>query len=160
MIDLPGLLFIGAACFVVGVAFEDLLWDLRSVAEPYTEETSGAITAFYVNATIGTRQRAPYLLALAPLALLVIVGSLIYKCVHGFGVGDRHAIATSAVSIVLIFPQIGLTAASTLPTIRALITKGEALPLETRRRMHRRVFFQHAAYILLTIVAIVAHVAM
>jgi hypothetical protein len=160
MIDMPGLLFIGAACFVLGVAFEDLLWDLRSVAEPYTEDTSNAITAFYVNATIGTRQRAPYLLALAPLALLVIVCALIYKCVHGLDIGDRHAIITSALSIVLIFPQIVLTAASTLPTIRGLITRGKTLPLETRRRMHRRIFFQHATYFLLTVVAIVAHVAM
>ena len=62
MFDLPGLLFVGAGCFLLGLVFEMLLWDLRAVAESYTEETSNAITAFYVNATLGTLERAPYLL--------------------------------------------------------------------------------------------------
>jgi hypothetical protein len=160
MIDMPGLIFVGAACFLIGLVFEMLLWDLRVVAEPYTEETSTAITAFYVNATLGTFQRAPYLLALMPLGFLIVIAALAFKCIHGLNTGDRHAVVTSTWSIVIIFPLIGLAAASTLPAIRALITRGSALPLETRRLMHRRLFFQHVVDFVLTAAAIVAHVAL
>ena len=41
-------------------------WDIRSVVEPYTEETSDAITAFYTNNVVGTRRRAPCLIAMMP----------------------------------------------------------------------------------------------
>jgi len=160
MVDTPGVLFIGAACFLMGLVFEGVLWDIRSVTEPFTEETANAIRSYYVNATIGTRRRAPYLLVLMPLTFLVIIGSLAYKCFHGLGVGDRHAVVTSAASIVIIFPQIVLAAVSTFPSIRTFVTQAGTLPLETRYRLHRRVFLEHVVYLVLTIGAIIAHVAM
>ena len=161
MIDLPGLLFVGAACFLLGLVLVDLFWDIRAVGpEPYTEETSHAITAFYTNNVIGMRRRAPYLIALMPLAFLVVIASLVFKCIHGLGAGDHHAVVTSTASMVILFPLIGLAAASTFPTIGALIAPGQALPLEARHRMHRRLFRQHVLYCVLTAAAIVAHVAL
>ena len=161
MVDLPGLLFIGAACFLLGLVLVDLFWDIRSVGpEPYTEGTADAITAFYTNNLVGTRRRAPYLIGLMPVAFLVIIGALAYKCVHGLGAGDRRAVVASAASMFILFPLIGLAAASTFPTIGALITQGRALPLEARHRMHRRLFVQHVLYFVLTAAAIVAHVAL
>ena len=161
MIDLPGLLFVGAACFLIGLVLVDVFWDIRSVGpEPYTEETSDAITAFYTNNIVGTRRRAPYLIALMPAAFLVVIGALAYKCVHGLGTGDHHAVLTSAVSMVILFPLIALAAASTFPTIGAVIAESKGLPLEERHRLHRRLFFQHVVYLVLTAGAIVAHVAL
>jgi hypothetical protein len=161
MVDLPGLLFVGAACFLLGLVLVDLFWDIRAVgSEPYSEETADAITGFYTNNLIGTRRRAPYLIGLMPLAFLVVVGALGYKFAHGLGTGDRRAVVASAASMIIIFPIIGLAAASTFPTIGALITGGRALPLEARHRMHRRLFMQHVAYFVLTAAAIVAHVAL
>ena len=160
MMDLPGLLFIGAACFLSGVILVDVLWEIRAVAEPYTEETSDAITAFYTNNVVGTRRRAPYLIAMMPFAFLVVIGALAYKCINGLGAGDHHAVVTSAASMIILFPLIGLAAASTFPTIGRLITRSGALPLEERHRLHRRLFFQHVVYLLLTAGAIVAHVAL
>jgi hypothetical protein len=161
MIDLPGLLFVGAACFLLGLVLVDLFWDLRSVGpEPFTEDTADAITAFYSNNLVGTRRRAPYMIGLMPVAFLVLIGALVYKGVHGVGAGDRHAVVTSAASMCILFPLIGLAAASTFPTIFALIAKGRALPLEARHRMHRRLFRQHVLYFVLTVTAIVAHIAL
>jgi hypothetical protein len=161
MVDLPGLLFVGAACFLLGLVLVDVFWDIRSVGpEPYTEETADAITAFYTNNIVGTRRRAPYLIGLMPAAFLVVIGALGYKCVHGIGAGDHHAVVASAASMLILFPLIGLAAASTFPTIGALITQGRALPLEVRHRMHRRLFMQHVLYLVLTAAAIVAHLAL
>ena len=160
MIDLPGLLFVGAACFLLGLVLVDVFWDIRAVAEPYTEEASQAITAFYTNNLVGTRRRAPYLIALMPAAFLVVIGTLAYKCIHGLGAGDHHAVLTSAASMIILFPLIAMAAASTFPTIGALIAQGRALPFETRHRMHRRLFLQHVLYLVLTVAAIVAHVAL
>jgi hypothetical protein len=160
MLDLPGVLFVGAACFLLGLVLVDLFWDIRAVAEPYTEETADAITAFYTNNIVGTRRRAPYLIALMPVAFLVIIGALAYKCFHGVGEGDRQAVVASAASMVILFPLIGLAAVSTFPTIGALITQGPGLPLEVRRRMHRRLFWQHVVYFVLTAGAIAAHLAL
>jgi hypothetical protein len=160
MMDLPGVLFIGAACFLTGMVLVDVFWDLRALEEPYTEETSRAITAFYVNNVVGMRRRAPYLIALFPLAFLVVMGALAYKCIHGLGAGDHHAVVTSATSMVILFPLIALAAASTFPTIGALVTSSSERPLEERRRMHRRLFFQHVVYLALTAAAVVAHIAL
>jgi hypothetical protein len=161
MVDLPGLLFICAACFLMGVVLGDLFWEIRAFGpEPYTEETADAITGFYTNNLVGTRRRAPYLIALMPAAFLVIIAALGYKCIHALGVGDRHAVQVSAASMIILFPLIGIAAASTFPTIGALITQGRALPLETRRRMHRRLFAQHVTYLFLTALAVVVHVAL
>ncbi len=158
MIDLPGLLFVGAACFLIGMILVDIFWDCRVLEKPYTEETSAAITAFYTNNLVGMRRRAPYLIALFPLGFLVVITSLIYKCVHGVQTGDQHAVVTSAISIALLFPLIGLAAASTFPTIGAVITRSASLPLEERRRLHHRLFAQHVAYLVLTAAAVVVHV--
>lgn len=161
MIDLPGVLFIAAASFLLGLVLVDLFWDIRSVGpEPYTRETSDAIIAFYTNNIVGTRRRAPYLIGLMPLAFLVVIGTLGYKCYHGVGAGDRHAVLTSAVSIGMLFPLIALAGVSTFPTIGALITQGPTLPLDARHRMQRRLFVQHVVYFVLTAAAIVAHIAL
>ncbi len=158
MMDLPGVVFIGAACFVLGMVLVDVFWDTRALEQPYTEEASRAINAFYTNNLVGMRRRAPYLIALFPLGFLVVITSLVYKCYHGLTAGDQHAVLTSATSIAILFPLIGLAAASTFPTIGTLVTRGNALPLEERRRMHRRLFFQHVVYLVLTTAAVVAHV--
>jgi hypothetical protein len=158
--DLPGLVFIGAACFLIGIVFEDTLWDLRSVTDPYTEENSQAITAFYINATLGLRARAPYLLIPFPAGFVIVIVSLSYKLVHGMNVGDSHAVRTAAWSIGLLFPLIAIAAASTLPTIIKMVSARESLPLEERKRMHQRLFYQHVIYLILTVGAIVAHVMM
>jgi lysylphosphatidylglycerol synthetase-like protein (DUF2156 family) len=160
MVDAPGVLFVGAACFLCGLVCVDLFWDIRTVAEPYTEETADAITAFYTNNVVGTRRRAPYLIMTMPLAFLIVIGALAYKCIHGLDVGDERAVMASAVSMIILFPLIALAATSTFPTIGALIAKGGTLPLETRFRMQRRLFVQHVIYLVLTAAAVVAHVAL
>ena len=160
MIDLPGLVFIGAACFLIGIVFEDFLWDLRSVTDPYTEENSHAITAFYVNATLGLRARAPYLLIPFPAGFVIVITSLIYKLIHGMNVGDAHAVRTAAWSIGILFPLIAIAGARTFPTIFKMISQRDTLPLEERKRMHQRLFYQHLVYIILTVGAIVAHFTM
>ena len=160
MIDLPGLLFVGAACFLEGMILVDVFWDCRVLETPHTEETSVAITAFYVNNLVGMRRRAPYLIALFPLGFLVVIASLVYKCVHGVQTGDQHAVIASASSIALLFPLMGLAATSTFPTINALITKSASLPLEERRRLQHRLFVQHVLYLILTALAIVVHVVL
>lgn len=158
--DLPGLIFVGAACFLVGCVFENLLWDLRVVTEPYTEEQARAITGFYVNATLGLRSRAPYLLIPFPAGFAIVIGALIYKLVHGMNTGDAHAARTAGWSIGILFPLIALAAANTLPTIFKMIAVQDTAPLEERRRLHLRVFYAHLADIVLTVGALVAHVVM
>lgn len=159
--DLPGLLFVAAASFLLGLVLVDIFWDIRAVgADPYTEETSEAITAFYTNNIVRIGRRAPYLIGLMPLAFLIVIGALIYKCAHGVGVGDRHAVLASGLSIGLLFPLIALAVTSTFPTIGALITKSRTLSLEARHRMHRRLFVQHVIYFVLTAAAIIVHVAL
>jgi hypothetical protein len=62
--------------------------------------------------------------------------------------------------MVILFPLMGLAAASTFPTIGVVVTKSHALPLEERRILNRRLFFQHVTYLILTAVAVVAHIAL
>lgn len=158
--DLPGVIFIGAACFLIGIVFEDFLWDLRAVTEPYTEENSRAITAFYVNATLGLRKRAPYLLIPFPAGFVVVIVSLTYKLVHGMNTGDANAVRAAAWSIGMLFPLIAIAATSTFPTIFKVIGGSDALPLREREVLHRRLFFQHLIYLVLTVAAIVVHLLM
>jgi hypothetical protein len=159
--DLPGVLFVAAASFLLGLVLVDIFWDIRAVGpDPYTKETSDAIVAFYTNNVIGTRRRAPYLIALMPLAFLVVVAALGYKCYRGVSAGDHHAVLASSVSMGILFPLIALAAVSTFPTIGSLVTSGTTLPLGTLHTMQRRLFVQHVIYFLLTAGAIVAHIVL
>lgn len=160
MLDLPGVVFVGAACFVVGMVLVDVFWDTRVLEASYDEESAAAINAFYRNNLIGMRRRAPYLIALFPLGFLVLIAALVYKLVQGLNGGDAHAVLAAGVSIAVLFPLIGLAGVSTFPTIGRLVAQGDQLGLDELRRLHRRLLFQHLAYLVLTAAAVVLHVAL
>ena len=160
MIDLPGLLFVGAACFLEGMILVDVFWDCRVLETPSHRGDVGRHHRVLRQQSGRHAQAGSVLIALFPLGFLVVITSLVYKCVHGVQTGDQHAVIASASSIALLFPLMGLAATSTFPTINALITKSASLPLEERRRLQHRLFVQHVAYLILTALAIVVHVVL
>jgi len=155
MVDVPTSLFVGAALFLMGMILVDVFWDIRALESPYTETTWAAIAAFYTNNVVGTRQRAPYLMAPFPLAFLVVFGTLLYRCVHGWSSGDGRELRLAGVTLAVLFPLIVLASASTFPTIAAIIRDDRSVLLAHRQRLHRRMFLHHAAYLVLTGLAVV-----
>lgn len=160
MLDLPGVVFVGAACFLIGVVLVDIYWDTRVLESPYDEAEARAITAFYRNNLVGMRRRAPLLIALFPAGFLVVFGALGYKLVTGWSAGDAHAVRAAGVSLLLLVPLLFVAGISTFPTIGALIAEGDALPLERLQTLQRRLLWQHAVIVLLTAAAVVLHVAL
>lgn len=160
MLDLPGVIFVGAACFLMGIVLVDLYWDTRVLESPYDEEQSRAINAFYRNNLIGMRRRAPMLIALFPAGFLVVFAALGYKLATAVSAGNTHAVLTSGVSLGVLLPLLAIAAVSTFPTLGVIVDRGDALSLEERRVLHRRLLFQHIVYLALTALAVVLHVAL
>lgn len=161
MLDLPGVVFVGAACFLLGIILVDLYWDTRVLERPYDETQARAINAFYRNNLVGMRGRAPLLIALFPAGFLVVFGSLGYKLWTGWSGGDGHAVLTAGVSLVVLLPLIVIAAVSTFPILGVLSSDtADALPLADQLVLHRRVFYQHAVYVVLTAAAVVLHVVL
>lgn len=160
MLDLPGVVFVGAACFLIGVVLVDLFWDTRVLETPYDETQARAINAFYRNNLIGMRRRAPLLIALFPAGFLVVFGALGYKLATGWSAGDAHAVRTSGVSLALLVPLLFMAGISTFPTIGTLLESSDSLPIGRQQTLHRRLLWQHAVIVLLTAAAVVLHVAL
>lgn len=160
MLDLPGVVFVGAACFLIGVVLVDLFWDTRVLERPYDETQARAINAFYRNNLIGMRRRAPLLIALFPAGFLVVFGALGYKLATAWSAGDAHAIRTSGVSLALLVPLLFVAGLSTFPTIGILLESGDSLPVERQQTLHRRLLWQHVVIVLLTAVAVVLHIVL
>ena len=161
MLDLPGVVFVGAACFLIGMILVDLYWDTRVLETPYDASQARAINAFYRNNLVGMRGRAPLLIALFPAGFLVVFGALGYKLWTGWSGGDAHAVRAAGVSLGLLLPLLVIASISTFPALGVLSSDtADALPLAEQRTLHRRVFFQHVVYLVLTAAAVVLHVAL